>query len=433
MSRGLFAVLLLGALFLAAWPLRAETPDTITYRMERGDTLYKLAREYFKNERMVAAVQKANRIRDPRRIPVGADLQIPRSVLKFTPTPLRVQSFSGPVQILIEGRTLRPTVGAIVPEGSEIQTGGSGFISLMGEGDSRVSLPSNSRIRVNAARRYLINDLIDVDLRVLGGRGEFVAPKLKQDERYRVGTPVAVTAVRGTQFRVGHDPQNGTGGTEVVEGIVAVAAGSKAVTAGEGFGVSAGPAGLGEAVKLLSAPEMVNPGRIQTEETLGFAIVPISGAEGYRTQLARDAGFLEVIAESVDAAPAAQFAEIADGRLFVRARAIAEGGLEGLSDAYSFRRKRIGASAAVETSPLDDAYRFAWLPEGEGPSYQGFQLWRAGNEEALLVDEVGLTERGIMVSDLEPGEYFWRVATFQIDEGDIIKVWGPNQKLTVAP
>lgn len=47
----------------------------------------------------------------------------------------------------------------------------------------------NPRVRLDEARGYLFNDAIDFDIRVLKGRCEIVAPKLKGQERFRVGTP----------------------------------------------------------------------------------------------------------------------------------------------------------------------------------------------------------------------------------------------------
>ena len=410
----------------------AQDAEAIEYRIEAGDTLYELAQDYFSGNNAIAEVQRLNRISNARRLRIGSVIRVPRSLLKYREIPLRVLSFSGPVSIHAGSQVVTPTVGAELSEGALVSTGARGFISIGGEGNSRLSLPSNSRVRINGARRYLIDDTVDFDLRVLRGRGDIVAPKLKKGERFRVGTPVAVTAVRGTEFRIGFDEDASLALTEVTEGLVEVSAEGSSTEAPAGTGVASNRDGIGSPEALLSAPEIVDPGAIQTGETVNFEVEPITGASGYRTQIARDAGFIEVIAETVSGADDAVFAEIADGRLFVRSRAIAQSGLEGFSKVYSFRRKQVGVSAAVEPAPFDDAFKFAWRPEGSGQSFAAFQLWPAAKPETLLVDEVGLDFEGFYIGDIAPGVYKWRVATFQIDEGDVIKVWGPEQELTIT-
>lgn len=429
---GAFGFVPLTAAMAISSPLKAQDGEPAEYRIQAGDTLYDLAGEYFQSNVAIAEVQRLNGIGSARRLQIGSVIKVPRSLLKYRQIPLRILSFSGPVSIQSAERQFTPKVGTELSEGTLVSTGARGFISLGGEGNSRLSLPSNSRIRINGARRYLIDDKLDFDLRVLNGRGNIVAPKLKKGERFRVGTPVAVTAVRGTEFRIGFDEEAQLALTEVTEGRVEVSAGDIAASAKAGLGIASKPEGVGEPETLLKAPEIVDPGAIQTAETVAFAVEPVAGAQGYRTQIARDAGFIEVIAETVSGADDAIFAEIDDGRLFVRSRAVAESGLEGLSKAYSFRRKQVGVSAEVEPAPFADAFKFAWRPEGAGRSYAAFQLWSAAAPETLLIDEVGLDFTGFYVGDIKPGVYKWRVATFQIDEGDVIKVWGSEQELTIT-
>lgn len=432
MRRLLFSALLLSAFSVTLSPLHARSSDTLVYQVKRGDTLIALANAYFSSERHVRSVQRLNRIRNPRRIPVGMQLKIPRNVLRYDLVPLEIRSFSGPVRTVVGGRSGNAAMGAQLGEGDEISTGANGFVSLSGVDGARVSLPSNSRARIISAKRYLLLGAIDIEVRMLAGRSNVTAPKLDRGERFRVGTPVAVTAVRGTEFRVAHDPESGLGAAEVTEGLVSVTSGEAAVDTPAGFGVAASAAGVSEPEQLLPAPDMIDAGRTQTGAELEFSIDPVAGASGYRTQIARDASFLEIIGEAITDSPSVRFAEIDDGRLFVRSRGVASSRIEGLSQAYSFRRKRLGVSGSVESGGEDDPYKFVWRTEGEGQSYQAVQIWQEGAEGRMVVDEIGLVDSAILISELEPGVYHWRVGTLQVDDGEIIKVWGAPQKLTVS-
>ncbi|TRD11942.1 LysM peptidoglycan-binding domain-containing protein [Erythrobacter insulae] len=426
------ALLTATVLFGMQAPAFAESNGTVEYRIQRGDTLVELARDYFVNARAIKTVMTLNNIRNPRRLQIGKSLTVPRDVLRYKSEPLRVQAFSGPVTISRQGQAAQPEIGDIVAQGAVISTGRKGFISLVGTGNSRISIPSNSSVRLSGAKRYLINDAIDFDVRVLRGRSEVKAPTLKGEERYRVGTPRAVTAVRGTEFRVAFDEGLERSLTEVTEGEVLVASGTREVATPAGLGVATSANGLGTPETLLNAPELVDPTSIRTDAIVQFQAKPLEAAKAYRTQIARDAGFLEIIAEDVSEDGDITFDDLDDGRLFVRSRGIAESGLEGFSNSYNFRRKRLGVTGGVEPSPFADAFKFVWLPEGEGNSFGAFQLWDTKAPDVLLVDEVGLETNGFYVSNLEPGSYKWRVATFQIDEGETIKVWAPAQEFTVS-
>ncbi len=425
-------ILMLGLLTAASSAAWAAPEGEVTYKVQRADTLIGLTDKYFLNRSALLQIQRRNGIKDPRRMQIGKQLKIPRRLLKYRPVDLVLQSFSGSVSLKQGQRTIAPKLGLALREGIEITTRANSFASIAGNGNARLSIPSNSRVRLIDARRYLINDQIDVQIRVLKGRSEVVAPKIKGEGRFRVGTPMAVTAVRGTVFRVGFEPDQDVSLSEVLEGQVAVAAGGQEVLPAAGFGVASAGEALGQAEELLPAPQLVTPGKIQTDETVNFAIEPLSEAKGYRTQIARDAGFIEVVSEQLTPVPLAVFDGLEDARYFVRSRAISTSGLEGLSRTHTFRRKRAGVTAGAEPAPFADAFKFAWRAQGSGDVLHAFQLWNAASPDQLLVDEVALSDTAVILSNLEAGDYRWRVATFEVDEGDVIKVWSPEQELSVS-
>jgi hypothetical protein len=417
-----------------ATPAYSQSDDAVEYTFVKGDTLYGLARDYFVSDEAALEVQRLNGIKNDRRIPVGAVVSVPRSLLKWDPVTLEVASFTGDVSVGPRGSSRAPVKGQTIGENTIISTRARSFISLQGAGRTAVSLPSNSSVQIRRAKRYRINNALDVDLRVLRGRGEIRAPKLRNDERFRTGTPLAVTAVRGTDFRVGYDEASALALTEVTEGLVEISNDGASIAAAAGTGVATDPAGLGKPEELLSAPEMVDRNAIQTDETLTFAVNPLDGAAAYRVQIARDQTFTDVIDEQVSPATEFEFELPEDGRFAVRARATAKSGLEGFWQGGdpSFRRKRVGVSASAEPAPFADAYKFAWLPAGSGPSYTAFQMWRQDAPETLVIDEVGLDNGGFYVVDLAPGAYFWRIGTSVIDEGEVIKIWNEPLPLNVT-
>lgn len=421
------AVAMACLLFSAA--AAAQDQDYVEHRLTAGESPFTLARDYLSSPSSYSAILQANGIANARRIPVGTIIRLPRHLLAYRSAGLRVEAFSG--EVTIDGRPAAR--GMAVPEGAKISTGSMGFVSLRGSDGSVVTMPTNTQAQLVRARIYKLDDLKDIEFRVLEGRGEAQVPGLRARERYKIGTPKAVTAVRGTVFRVGYDDKGGRSVVEVVEGAVSTATGGQEALTAAGFGIAATPTGLSPQERLLPAPAIVEPGAVQTQPMLSFDIALPASAVGIRTQIARDAGFIDIIGEQVsDGGQAATFGEVGDGRYFVRARAISASGIEGQSDVYSFRRKRLGASASAQPSPLEDGYRFVWLQDGEGETTYAFQLWNTASPANLIADEVALSQQEIVFTQLAPGTYEWRVAAIQIDDEGLLQVWGPTQRLNVT-
>lgn len=406
----------------------ASGDDTLVYTVKQSETLYGLSRTYLSSPEAWRQLQAANRVRIPQRMPVGFRLSIPRRLLKFTPVAMRVQTFSGPVSI----GGAEPRKGQDIAEGAIVSTGADGFVVIAGADGSRVALPSNTRVRIGQARRYLLLQATDIELDVERGKAEVQAAKQAPDSRFRVLTPVAVTAVRGTVFRAGYSEEAAASASETIEGTVAVASAKAELALPAGFGAAARADGGLAKEALLPAPALLDAARVQTELRATFDFAPIDLARAYRIQVARDAGFLDVISEVESATPHAEFDGLKNGTYFVRAAAFSAAGLQGLEEAFSFRRQRVGLAADAGQSGLPDGFRFAWQAEGEGASLFRFQLFGAGEGFLPLVDEPALTSPQMTVTALRPGTYRWRVGVIQTTPDGSAEVWMPFQKLTVG-
>lgn len=423
-----WAAMALAALAGMSGSALAQEPENLTYEVREGDTLIGLARLYLVDEREWRQVQRLNAVRNPRKMPIGLSLKMPRSLLRYDDVGLQVAAFSGPVEV----GGAQAAVGAALGEGQIISTGPDGFVTLRSTFGGRVSLPSNSSARLVRARRYVLGGTLSVDFAIERGRGAVFSPTLEGEDELLLSTPRAVTAVRGTEFRVAYDPEADRSVTEVTEGVVAVGLTGGEITATQGFAVASTAAGLTGAEALLATPDLIDPSAIQLDETLDFALNPAPLASAHRFQIARDASFIDVIGAQVIEGDNATFASLENGRYYVRARAISESGIEGFSDSYTFRRRRVGIAASSEPADLVDGYLFRWLPQGEQGARFAFQLWRDGDRSSMLIDETGMSSKAIVLTDIEPGVYQWRVAAVVPDEEGLLKVWGPDERLTIS-
>jgi hypothetical protein len=397
----------------------------VKYIVRKGDNLISIGERYLASPMSYRIVQRQNRISNPRAIPVGRTLNIPRNLLKYKPATARLISVRGQVTSAAGAAS----VGQTLPEGTSISTGPSSFVTMQLDNGSRVSLPSNSDVRIRRLRHYVLGDSLDYDFDILkGGARSTVAKQKSSDDRYRVRTPKAVSAVRGTDFQSRFDPENDRDFAEVVEGGLSVATGSNedlSLPAGNGLAVQPGGGVIAEA--LLPPPALSQPGRTQADALVSFA--PESKA-AIRYTIAADAGFIEQVADIVSADGAASLADIPNGNYFLRARAISANGIQGVPATYVFKRRLNGISASAGES--DEGYVFRWLGEGEGTRRYHFQLFRSSSDQVAMVDEAGLSGDRVTISDLPQGDYFWRVGAVQYLDGEVATNWTPLEKLSVS-
>jgi hypothetical protein len=411
--------------------------DMVSYTFKRGDSLFTVGHRYFSNAGAYEHVRLHNKIKNPRAIAPGTVVAIPRRYLKTRLLEAQLLSFRGNGTIELGGVASNPIIGAKITEGMILQTAEDGFMTLGLSNGSRITIPSKSRIKVAQMRELLLGGSVNFEFTLDQGRAEATVSKLKnKNDRFRVRTPIAVSAVRGTKFRVAYERAEKPSLTEVLEGGVGVAMiGAKpSASAGvvaAGYGASASANGVIATEVLLAAPTMLNPGRLQKDTVVTINVTPVAAATSYHVQLAQDAGFIDMIAAKRSDTATIAFDGIANGNYFVRAMAVAPSGLEGLSETYSLRRVLTvvgGEAAALEPG----VYQFKWLGQGDGKRSYRFQLLRNAKDAVALVDEVGLVDTAITLKGLMPGTYFWRVAVRQFSAEGISESWTPAEKMIVS-
>ena len=438
MTRLRFLTAALAALAASTAHGAAPAPaPAVAYTMQRGDSLFALWRAYFTGPTAVREVRAINHIGNVRRISTGKVLQIPRRLLRDEMSPAKLETFSGPVVIRSGGAAHAAQVGETLGEGAEVECGRNAFATLRLADGSALSIPSQSGLRLAWLRKVRLTGALEREIAVTAGKLRAkVTPMTNPDSSFRVVTPVAVSAVRGTEFRVDFDEAAAFSASQVDEGKVAFdepAAGS-ALMLPSGFGAAdAGGKSTG-VVKLLPPPGLVDADKVQSEDLLHFAIAPMAAATRYRLQLARDAGFLEQIGEQTGADPAFTLPSIPADSYFIRVSAYDGYGLEGLSATYTFERRRNLVSGKADgAAPGERRLRFRWDGTVDGTPQYRFQLVRQGapgvTPDVPVVDEAGLTATVLSVSNLPPGDYAWRVCSTILVKGKVVATWTAPQRL----
>jgi hypothetical protein len=427
-------------LALLAASQASAADELVSYKVHRGETLYQLSRAFFPAHGSMARVARLNRIANASRILTGGTLKIPRALLRDEQAFARVESFSGAVTLRPAGAAFPARTGATVGEGAAIETGRDGFISLRLADDSVVSIPSLSKVRIVRLRRVLLTGSIEREFSAEAGRVRArVTPLPDPASTFRVRTPLTVSAVRGTEFRIEFLAATGTAVTGVEEGNVEVTpAAATTMTAAAmimpGFGSATTADGTTGAMPLLTAPRLGDADTLQTQPQLHFTLAPVGEATGYRIQIARDAGLLDLVAESDGTEPEFVLATLPAGTYFARITARDASGIEGMARTYAFDRvlNAVAGSQGASGTGRERRYLFKWGGSADGTPQYRFQLASKDDPAHPLVDEPMGTGTELSITSLPPGEYGWRVLSL-VPRGDkVIRAWTGEQSFEVA-
>ena len=408
-----------------AHPLAAPRQQPVRYTVRAEETLIGIARRWFAKPDTWPVVQRFNRVADPFRMRTGLVLQIPRELLKSEPVSAKVVAFHG-------GATIgghQVVLGAPVREGADIVTAADASITVELADGSRFSLPSQTRVGVARLRRVLLNGDVDKVFTTARGRGEWRAnPAPTPDSRYMVTTPVSVSAVRGTAFRVAYDE---VAAVSVIEGTVGVSGEdlARAVPIPRGQGVGVGPGGVGAPVKLLPAPTVERPGAVQSRGTLDFVARPVTGAAGYVFEVGTDAGMIDRVREARGTDGHVSFPALPDDSYFLRVTATDPNGIDGFASVFAFERLALSSRPPER---VGRGFRFKWAGGGDGPREYRFSLFADEAGRRPIVDTAGLREPVFTVTDLAPATYWWRVSVIRFLDGKVVTAVGELQSLTIA-
>jgi hypothetical protein len=279
---------------------------------------------------------------------------------------------------------------------------------------SRLTLQPNSSLRLDTLSVYAGGGMVDTRVRLQQGRAELKANTRKQPgSRLQVITPSAVAAVRGTVFRVSADESAMR--EETLEGQVGVEAASEEVLVSQAQGTLAETGKPPRPpVALLAAPDVSGlPAKLH-RYPLRFALPELKGAESWSGQISPDASFSDILQDRESKGRVLAFADLPDGKYFLRLRGVDGLGLYGLDSLHAFEVDAHPFPPILGYPAQDARVRLAqpvldWTQSQEARRYR-VQLARDASFANLLIDEV-LDGTRLLPAALKEGEYYWRVAS----------------------
>jgi len=408
----LSAVVVLQILLYALSP-RAEILIPIV--VEPGTNLIKLTEKFCTSRYHWKFVADLNGLHDPYLLHPDEKIFIPLELLKAEAINAQLASVSGQVYLVRSGNVLKKLKkGDVVYPGQSVVTGTESYAHLV--------YPDQRYTRVASDSKFTMT--YNVKIVGQGSKAEFFLEKgrithavkehLKNTENFTTRTPVAVTGVRGTEYRVKMtaDKQNFV---ETLQGNVAVSAQNKSLLLKKNEGTrieeNAPPS---DPVPLPPPPEIeiaegifrILPFRIQTPEDTAIS--------SYRMRISQDkSGEHTILEKTIPPGESFYVSALADGEYFVFFTAIATNGFESLPSGPKVMKIRTTPSPPILADPLDGKTFFAeqvtlhWL-KGEGAAHYFIEL---AHDEAFRdpVLQTAVEANQYTFAAMTPGDYFVRV------------------------
>ncbi|WP_066737079.1 FecR domain-containing protein [Cupriavidus sp. D384] len=411
-----------------AGPAGSQGGDFI-YEVEPGDTLIGLAARYMQRPDDWRLLQARNRVEDPYRLVPGSRIRMPLSRIPVAPATASVVFVRGQVQA--DGRPVQ--VGQTLAESVHVNTGADGAVTLELPDGTRVALPADTSMAVRRLRSFARSGLTDTVIGIDRGAADSrVAPRGNGVGRYEIRTPVMVTGVRGTRYRVAVDSAGSR--SEVVEGRVGVGARAASQDVAAGFGVGVSARGqMGKPLALLPAPGVAPVAQPVMSRSLAVQWQAVPGAARYRIGVARDAALTEWVSAAEVAGPAATLDDLPDGALYVVVNALAADGMTGQAGVLPVTvRRHPPAPFSLAPRPDGVAYggdaQFLWAAV---PDATGYELAVAADaaftQQADVRREAGVESR----LTLPTGQWWWRLRS--LDARGQPGPWSDAQRLRVEP
>ena len=389
--------------------------EHVQLALRSGDTLIGISQRYLDDPGRWPQLQRLNRITHPRRMPVGRTLMLPLDWLRWSELTAEVLFVQG-------GATVNAaplSAGMQIKAGDRLETGAQGSLTLRFSDGALVVFAPMTRATLGVSREASAVGIRSTRFDVQGGALDSTATPLKESgSRFEIRTPRVVTAVRGTRFRVAED--DGVSRHEVLSGQVALTGSAPGpVQVAQGKGVRAEAGSLGAVVPLLGPPDLSGlPQRIE-RTVQSLQVPPMSGATGWRWQVASDQAFTRLLQDVKTREPIWLLTGLPDGEYQLRVRAADAQSLEGVEAQRSLtiaarpeppllRGPTSGASVLPGAA-------LVWAELPDTPSYH-LQISRNAAFTDLVLDRAGVTgTRWPLDPAWAPGSYHWRLATLRRD------------------
>lgn len=402
---------------VCGWSLSSAASDNnllIPLRVHQGTNLIHIARKYCTSQSAWKTIARINNVKPPYIIYAESTLHIPSSLLLVQKTTARVASLSGSPRLISGSGNVVLHKGDQVLPGQTVLTGPNEYVHLIYPDSRHTRIGPESAMRLVYLMRLADDNLQAGFFLEKGKIIHQIDTPLKKNEHFQTRTPVALTGVRGTEFRLKMEDGN-TGVVETLKGTVSVDASGRHLRLPKGKGTRVKKGFPPSPPHQLPAP----PAAVQLKDY--YRVLPVvlpapehDTARMIRLRITRDSKGSETIQEFT-APPGKKILipSIADGRFFIFLTAVDRQNFESIQTGPLNLKVRTDPPAPLISRPKNDVTIFEstmtieWLQSEQAVKYQA-QLATDGEFSTVIEEQESSTPR-LTTKSLEPGKYFFRV------------------------
>ncbi|PID75310.1 MAG: hypothetical protein CSB23_04330 [Deltaproteobacteria bacterium] len=383
--------------------------------VQKGTNLIQLTRRFCTSEYHWKEIARINGLQPPYTIFANDVLHIPLELLRAEVLSAKVASVSGGVFLVDRmNRLVKVAKGDAIFPGQTMVTEDGGYAYLIFPDHKYTRISGDSKFTVTYMVR-LVDESFKAEFFLEKGRvTHTVKEQLEINETFTTRTPVSVTGVRGTTYRL-KAPDSDENTVETLKGLVSVSGGKFHAEVKEGQCVKVVTGG-GE-ITVDSLPEA--PAPLQLAEIYGELPIVIPAPadpaiKTFRLLVSRDKAGNDLVLERV-AASGEDFSllSLADGQYYAHLTAIDDRNYESAPSSpalFAVRTTFLPPTLLVSREGkilFNDTVKVGWLRNEQAKAYH-FQL-AADENFADILEERDITANEFAFTNLEPGSYRFRV------------------------
>ncbi|WP_428608993.1 FecR domain-containing protein [Sedimenticola sp.] len=388
------------------------------YTVVPGDNLWNLCQKYLYKVGYWKQLQQINQIKNPRRMQPGSRVRVPMEWIRVNAAHAEVIAIRGQaVLIKPDGTRQEPvTPGTRISLGDRLETTADSNAAVRFADKTVITLHEASQIRFDHLSAYGETGMVDSRLHLMNGRSDTrVTPASGPGSRFEIHTPSAISAVRGTEYRLSSNPQQQASTFEVLKGKVAVTGEKKTQLLLPSFGTRVETGKPPLPPRKLLPPPVIDPLPEKIEQ-LNWPVTwqAQEQAAAYRAEISQKADFISPLWQQQVTATRVPLPDLPDGRYFFRVRGIDDIGLEGITQVQEILLDA-RPQPPIPLSPNNGQLfrgstpELKWSDSSDAVAYR-LQIADDPAFGHLLVDQNNLAATGFDASELKaPGHYYWRL------------------------
>lgn len=394
------------------------TAQDWVYTVVPGDNLWNFCQKYLHKVGYWKQIQQINNIKNPKRMQPGTRVKVPMKWIRVNAAHAEVVAVRGEAMLIKPDGTRQNdiTPGTRITLGDRLETGPESNVAVRFADQSLITLHAESNIRFDHLSAYGDTGMVDSRLHLIDGRSDTrITPASGPGSRFEIHTPSAISAVRGTEYRLSNSQQVQASTFEVLKGKVAVSGEqqTKLLPASFGTRVEAGKPPLPPR-KLLPPPTIDElPAKI---EQLNWPITwqALDNAKGYRAEISQRADFISPLWQQQVTTARVPLPDLPDGRYYFRVRGIDDIGLEGINQVQQFNLDARPQPPIPLSPNSGQLFRgeqpdLKWSDSSDAVAYR-LQISNTPAFDHLLIDRENITSTVFDTAEFKaPGQYYWRL------------------------